>query len=65
MAGTRKIERLLRREYPTFKLSYTGSGHIRLRLPNGAQVIVSATPSDGRFIKNVRTTVRRALSQSR
>lgn len=59
----RKIERELRREFPGAVLEPTGSGHYRLRLPNGRFVIVAASPSSRRFMQNVRATVKRVSKE--
>jgi hypothetical protein len=56
----KKIYRELQREFPAAKIENANGGHIRLRLPNGRSVFVSATPSCRLFLKNVRGDVKRA-----
>ena len=42
------------------EVSYTGSGHVRLKLPNGAIVIASTSPRAGTFAATkVRARLRR------
>lgn len=44
-----------------WEVKYTAGSHIRFRAPDGAVVIVSATPSKGhRSLKNCRARLRRA-----
>lgn len=42
-------------------VSYTGSGHIKVKLPNGRSVIAGFSPSDRRAALNLRAHIRRAL----
>jgi hypothetical protein len=55
----RKIVRELRRQFPDVVVEVSNGSHYRLKLPNGRVVMVSATPSDRRFMQNVRSDVRR------
>lgn len=57
--STQRIRRMLREEFPEAEQSMTGSGHIRLRFPNGTQVTCSASPSCPHFMSHVRQNVRR------
>ena len=43
----------------------TRGGHLVVRLPNGAAVYTSGTPSDHRVLRNTRADVRRAAAQPR
>jgi len=62
--GMKKRMRELRAEYPGTKLELTGGGHIRMRLPSGKFIIVSATPSDHRVRHKIRNTVRHVERKS-
>jgi hypothetical protein len=55
----RKLLRELKRTFPDARITTTGRGHYRLRLPGGQVVIASATPSDRRSMRNTRAEVRR------
>jgi hypothetical protein len=62
MTSTQKVIRMLRTEVPGAEISFAGSGHIRMTLPNGRNIYVSATPSDEvYFLQNVRADIKRAL----
>lgn len=62
MISTQKIFRMLRDEVPEAEISFTGGGHIKVALPNGKLVFVSASPSDERyFLQNVKADLKRAL----
>ena len=59
-----RIPRDLRRLVKTaircgWRLSVTGSGHLRLTSPRGAVVYFGASPSDWRAPRNVRAQLRR------
>jgi len=65
MPSTQKIKRILRQEYPGTEITHTDGGHLRLVLPNGAKLFISATPSDEHFFwRNVRADIRRKLKES-
>ena len=59
--STQKIIRELRAEFPFAEVSLSNGGHIRLRLPNGRLVFVSATPSDRAFMRHVRRNVKQQM----
>jgi hypothetical protein len=63
--STQQIRRMLRDEYPEATIDMTGSGHIRLRFPDGAVVIVSSSPSKNYFMKHVHADVKRAKARLR
>lgn len=53
--------RELEREFPTWEVSITRGGHIRLKSANtGKTLFTSRTPSDWRTDKNFAAQVRRA-----
>jgi hypothetical protein len=56
-----KIIRTLQTEFPFAEVSITNGGHIRLQLPNGRLVFVSATPSDRAFMRHVRRNVKHQM----
>jgi hypothetical protein len=58
----RKLVRELRREIPGVVISTSGGNHLRLKLPNGGELFVSATPSDRRTMRNVRAAIRRLMT---
>lgn len=58
--STQRVLRELREAYPTAELSFTGSGHIRMRFPDGAIVFVSASPSKIHFMTYVHQDVKYA-----
>jgi len=60
----RKLEHELKRAFPFATIEILRGSHYRIRLPNGRSVIVSATPSDRRFIMNVRADVRRQMQEN-
>ena len=43
---------------------YTGKGHLRYRLTNGATFIGAATPTDKRALVNARPIIRRRLADT-
>jgi hypothetical protein len=45
-------------------VSYTGSGHIKVKLPNGRSVVTAFSPSDRRAALNIRAHIRRALQEN-
>jgi hypothetical protein len=55
-----QVRRLLRDECPNAMIERRGSGHFKVRLANGRSIIVSSTPSDRRFLLNLRADIRRA-----
>jgi len=57
----KKIQRELRREFPGTRIETTRSSHLRLRLPNGATVITSSTPSCPFWLRHVRSDVRKKM----
>jgi hypothetical protein len=60
--NSKSVIRMLRREVPGAKVEFGGSGHLKLRLPNGKLVTVSATPSGtNNFLRAVRGTIKRQL----
>lgn len=62
MTSTMKVIRMLRAEVPDAEIGFAGSGHIKMTLPNGRNVYVSATPSDEHFfMQSVRADIKRAL----
>ena len=61
----RKLERELHRAFPLAVIKKTRSGHYKLRLPNGALVFTSSTPSDRRGLSNLRHEVRKRLDQDK
>ena len=62
MTSPQKIIRLIRSEWPEVEISFAGSGHIRIGLPNGRKVYASTSPSDEYFfMRSVRSDIKRAL----
>lgn len=61
----RMIDDLQRRAGCRFEsVELTGSGHLRIRLPNGRFVIAPSTPSDGaRGFLNTVSQIRRTMRQ--
>jgi predicted RNA binding protein YcfA (HicA-like mRNA interferase family) len=44
-------------------LGMTGSGHWKLKHPTGGLLILPATPSGSRWVKNVHSDIRRILKE--
>lgn len=64
--GTRKEVRQLLEEVQDlggWEGCYGGQGHILLRHKSGYRVTLSATPADGRSLKNTRAEIKRAVSR--
>jgi uncharacterized protein (DUF849 family) len=62
MTSTQRVLRLLRAEVPDAEIKFTGGGHIKMTLPNGKSVFVSASPSDEYFfMRTVKADIKRAL----
>ena len=55
-----KLIRDLRRDYPAAKITVTGSGHLRIKLPGCPVVFAPKTPSDIRSMLNVKAKLKRA-----
>jgi len=51
--------RQLLAQHPRWRLSPTGSGHLKLTDPTGAIVFTGATPSNWHSLKNLRAILRR------
>lgn len=54
----RAAARLARRR--RWRLTLTGSGHLRWESPDGTVVVTASTPSDSRSTRNSRAELRRA-----
>jgi hypothetical protein len=62
MTSTQRVLRLLRAEVPEAEIKFTGGGHIKVTLPNGKSVFVSASPSDEYFfMRSVKADIKRAM----
>ena len=64
MRGMKKSLRQLLREFPAARARLLPGGHWRIETPRGA-VIVSATASDWRALRNIRAELRRRYGRSR
>lgn len=63
--STKRVQRMLRAEWPEAELSFTGGGHLRLRFPDGAVVYTASSPSRIHFMTFVRMDVRKARERSK
>jgi hypothetical protein len=60
-----KLVRAILDKYPLWAAEKTGSGHIRLRSPGGAVVIVSATSNGWDVLPSTLAHMRRTLRQGK
>lgn len=58
MSTSKELDRFLKDLDNNWEVSYTGSGHWRLRHAKGV-VFISSTPGDRRWLKNSQAKIRR------
>lgn len=64
MSYARELRLMLDEEAPGYEIEITGNNHLKILLPNGAQVHASGTPGDSRrSLLNTRSDVRRGMRQ--
>ena len=59
----RKLLRELKREFPSARITTTGSNHYRVELPGGGVVIVSNTPGTQDFMRIAIADARRQMKE--